>query len=253
MGISALGALIAIALAFLAQSPRLLTRLSMTDRRLDLRARTLTGYGLALLLLAMGFFVAGVPLGASTAPTADTEPTADVLADDGSLDATTPVTDTVSNGGSQSGAMIGLPTRAETTEATNGLPTVDLTAVATITGTIEASTPDAPTDAAPEATPTAEPTDTPFPTATPTLTPSPTPTPTPIIGPTARVNEETSTLPVRQLPGGPVVAGLVRGDTVLLLSGHAFHTGEVWQEVSTLQGIIGWVPQRFLEFSEEEG
>ena len=51
MGLSAVGALIAIALAFLAQSPRLLTRLNMAGQRLDMRARTLTGYGLALLLL----------------------------------------------------------------------------------------------------------------------------------------------------------------------------------------------------------
>jgi len=64
MGLSAVAALLAIALSFLAQSPRMLARLHLTGSRLDLRARTLTGYGLALLLLAMGFFAAGVPLAA---------------------------------------------------------------------------------------------------------------------------------------------------------------------------------------------
>ncbi len=41
--------------------------------RLDLRARNLTGYGLAFLLLAIGFFIAGVPLGTGERP--DTQPT----------------------------------------------------------------------------------------------------------------------------------------------------------------------------------
>jgi hypothetical protein len=62
MGLAGFGALIAIALALLAQSPRLLTRLNLNGSRLDLRAKAFTGYGLALLLLAIGFFLAGVPL-----------------------------------------------------------------------------------------------------------------------------------------------------------------------------------------------
>ena len=53
MGAAASGALIAIALALLAQSPRLLNRLNLTGQRFDLRAKSFTGYGFALLLLAM--------------------------------------------------------------------------------------------------------------------------------------------------------------------------------------------------------
>ena len=48
-----------------------------------------------------------------------------------------------------------------------------------------------------------------------------------------------------------MLAVLVRGEIVLPMSGHAFHTGEVWREISTVAGIIGWVPERFLVFEEE--
>ena len=251
MGLSAVGALIAIALAFLAQSPRLLTRLNMAGQRLDMRARTLTGYGLALLLLAMGFFAAGVPLGAPPATVAVA--TDDTPAAVATLDAAATITATVPVGG-QSGAMVGLPTSSAEENATAGLPTVDLSAVAVVTATVEL-TPSAATVAPGSAsTPTAEATATLFPTATPTLTPAPTLTPTPIAGPTARIGDETSTLPVRRLPGidEPVLAVLVRGEIVLPMSGHAFHTGEVWREISTVAGIIGWVPERFLSFEELE-
>lgn len=255
MGLSAVGALIAIALAFLAQSPRLLTRLNMAGQRLDMRARTLTGYGLALLLLAMGFFAAGVPLGVP--PAAVAVATDDTPAGVATLDAAATITATVPVGG-QSGAMVGLPTSSAEENATAGLPTVDLSAVAVVTATVEL-TPGAAT-AAPTAvagsggTPTAEATATLFPTATPTLTPAPTLTPTPILVPTARIGDETSTLPVRRQPGNdePVLAVVVRGDIVLPMSSHAFHTGEVWREISTVAGIIGWVPERFLVFEEVE-
>ena len=252
MGVSALAALLAVALAFIALSPRMLTRLNMANRRLDMRARTFTGYGLALLLLAMGFFVAGVPLGEEATPLAQATPAA---TDDGAIAAATPITATLTSG-SQSGAMVGLPTSsAEDT----GLPTVDLSAVAPITGTVELTLPPGAATGEPgatEATTTPEviaETPTVQPTATPTDTPAPTPTPTPILVPTARVGDDTSTLPVRRQPGldEPVLAVLVRGDVVLPLSGHAFHTGEVWREISTVVGIIGWVPERFLSFEAE--
>lgn len=342
MGLSALGALIAIALAFLAQSPRLLARFNMAGQRLDMRARTLTGYGLALLLLAMGFFAAGVPLSTPAAVVAEAssadftiailapgperaftiEDTIDfswywpvapaageqyivylrdgdqeyalgtveqpndgvayrlsvagqelpaagdgltwqvrLVSADGEVVAASDViplsvrlaeTTTGANG-SQSGAMVGLAT-----------PEPDLTAAAVLTGTsalAQTSDTTPATDATSIAAVTAAPTDTPeptatptlSPTATPTLTPSPTPTPTPIAGPTARIGDNTSTLPVRRLPGldEPVLAVLVRGEIVLLLSGHAFHTGDVWREISTVTGIIGWVPDEFLVFEEQ--
>ena len=63
MAITAFGALVMLVIAYIAQSPKLLQRLGLSGSRLDLRARTFTGYALALLLLAFGFFIAGVPLG----------------------------------------------------------------------------------------------------------------------------------------------------------------------------------------------
>jgi hypothetical protein len=191
-----------------------------------------------------------VPLGAPPAAVAvATDDTPPAVA---TLGATAPLTATVPVGG-QSGAMVGLPTSSAEENATAGLPTVDLSAVAVVTATVDL-TPSAATAASGSAdTPTAEATATLFPTTTPTLTPSPTLTPTPIAGPTVRIGDETSTLPVRRLPGldEPVLAVLVRGDIVLPLSSHAFHTGEVWREISTVAGIIGWVPERFLVFEDQ--
>ena len=63
MGLSSLGALLAVGLAFAAQSPKFLARTPLAGYRLDLRARAFTGYGFALMLLALGFFLAGVPIG----------------------------------------------------------------------------------------------------------------------------------------------------------------------------------------------
>lgn len=333
MGLSALGALVAIALALLAQSPRMLTRLNLTGQRLDLRAKAFTGYGLALLLLAMGFFAAGVPLSAedraalaeagdetaitllSPGPgreftTADTinfdwfwpvAPEAGqqfvVYLSDGAREYMLGFVGEPNNGaayrlamsgqelpaagddltwwvrlestggetlatseaiplivtladaapgpnGSQSGAMVGLPTAAP-----------DLAAGGVLTGTAAVALPPdatpgdpaATTPAAATATPPPTDTPTPVPTATPTPTPLPTPTPTPILGPTARV-AETSNLPVRAQPDGAVLVVLVRGDIVIPLAGHAFHGGQVWREISTVAGVVGWVQEQYLQY-----
>jgi len=339
MGLSAFGALVAIALAFLAQSPRLLTRLKLNGQRIDLRAKSFTGYGLALLLLALGFFVAGVPLdggeGAAVAEASSevpisvlapgpgrsftTDDTIDfdwfwptlpadsqrfvVYLSDGARDYALGSLDEPNNGvayrlsvagrelpaagegltwhvrleaadgetiaateaipltvafaeatpganGGQSGAMVGLEVTAEltaTTPITGGLALPPGAVAGTPTAeAVTAATP------LPEATepPTATPS--PIPSATPTPTPAPTLTPTPILGPTARVGDETSTLPLRRLPGGPVLVVLVRGDIVLPLSGHAFYDGDVWREISTVEGMIGWVPDEFLVYQTDE-
>ncbi len=161
--------------------------------------------------------------------------------------------------GSQSGAMIGLPTA--TPGGASGAMGDLITPQATlepgdiITGTVETTAevvaPPAATGEPPAAT--GEPpaaTATRAPTATPTPTPTPTPTATPILVPTARINDETSTLPVRRLPNGPVLVVLTRGDTVIPRTGNAFHRGEVWKEVQTVDGVIGWVPERFLDYEE---
>jgi hypothetical protein len=336
MGLAGFGALVAIALALLGQSPRLLARLNLVNQRLDRRVKAFTGYGLALLLLAMGFFLAGVPLGEGGAAVTETGSDGIAIAvlqpgpdrafttqdtinfdwfwptlpvDDeqfvvylidgqqeyalGSLDEPNngaayrlslsggelpatgenltwqvrletadgqvriaseaiPVAVAVAaaNGstGGQSGAMVGLPTRTGGSSGAMvglGTPQASLEPGAIITGTQTVAAPP-PLEAT--ATETPRPTATLSPTLTPTPTPSPTPTATPILVPTARIGNDTSNLPVRRSPAGPVLVVLTRGDTVIPLTGRAFHSGEVWREVSTVEGIIGWVQDRFLEY-----
>ncbi|KAA3655882.1 MAG: hypothetical protein DWQ04_32675, partial [Chloroflexi bacterium] len=90
MGVTGFGALIAITLAYVAQLPRFLTRIGLAGARLDLRIRELTGLALAMVLLAFGFFLAGVPLGiVEGETTAVTPPTVTVSPDAVSNDVTT--------------------------------------------------------------------------------------------------------------------------------------------------------------------
>ena len=215
MGLAAFGALIAIGLAFLAQSPRMLSRFNLTGQRLDLRAKSFTGYGLALLVLAIGFFLAGVPLSAEDRA-AVVGAAGATLAPDETADAGEAAADGTPDGGTggQSGAMTGLATSESggASGAMDGLgPGATLDAIAVISGTAEIALPPGATTGEPpaataesataEATP--EPTSTRTPTETPTPTPSPTPSPTPILVPTALIGDGTSTLPVRRLPAGP--------------------------------------------------
>jgi hypothetical protein len=262
MGLAAFGALITITLAFLAQSPRLLARFKLTGWRLDLRAKSYTGYGLALLLLAMGFFLAGVPLGPRAAATGDLTPGAtevDTLAESGAVG--TSAAEDAPPAGGQTGAMVGLPTSEGLPSPTAGGASGAMAGLITPQPTLEASEPisgtattepAAPTAAPAEPTATRTSTPTRVPTATMTPPPSPTPTPTPILGPTARINDGTSTLPVRRLPGGPVLVVLVRGDTVIPLPGHAFYDGDLWREIQTVDGIVGWAPDEFLDYSTSD-
>jgi hypothetical protein len=252
MGLAGFGALVAIALALLAQSPRLLTRLNLNGSRLDLRAKAYTGYGLALLLLAMGFFLAGVPLGPRGEPIAGATGEATPGLEDNPTDVAEIIPATTDddinpNGPSgQTGAMIGLATRAApVAEAADVTPEPGAVITATQT-TAEAIPPLAETSATPS--PTVRLTATLSPSATPSPTPLPTPTATPILVPTARIGNDTSTLPVRRTPSGPVLVVLTRGDTVIPLTGRAFHSGEVWREIQTVYGIFGWVQERFLEY-----
>ena len=53
---------------------------------------------------------------------------------------------------------------------------------------------------------------------------------------------------MRRLPGGPVLVVLVRGDTIIPLSGHAFFDGDLWREIQTVAGVIGWVPDEFVDY-----
>ncbi len=289
MGLSAVAALIAVSLAFIAQTPRLISRLGLTGARLDLRARNLTGYGLALLLLALGFFLAGVPLGepepevaaAADATTAVSEAMPDELAVAGTIVPEETVTfpppgdeegAAAGNGGGPStGAMGGIGSSdepADTNESGAFFPTrSDVEASSALTETIdsEATVPPAlvatgvaegnlsepvASAAEPSVTPQATATATLFPTVTPTPTPQPTLTPTPIFEPTARVGDNTSTLVVRRTPGGEQLWLLYRGDTVIPLSGRAFHSGGIWREISTVDGVVGWVQDLFLDYGD---
>jgi hypothetical protein len=140
MVVTGLGALIAIGLAYLAQSPRLLARMGLNSRRWEMQTRAFAAYAFALLLLAFGFFLAGVPLEppAATAgndatlrqtgtAAAGPEVTAGAVA---AVDSTAVVTETASlPAGSdavtnsltpESGAFGGLPSNSSADEATAG-------------------------------------------------------------------------------------------------------------------------------------
>lgn len=252
MGMTAFGALVMLIIAYIAQSPKLLRRLGLSGSRLDLRARTFTGYALALLLLAFGFFVAGVPLEGET-------PTVEVAA------AATPIVDT-----NESGAMAIVATA--TPEAVAEEVVLENTPeterqLQPVTGAFSGPPPSAQTataesiaaaqDEEPTATPSPLPTNTPTPTQTPSPTPTPSPTatdtptptmtPTPIFEATAVINTGSSTLYVKRTPGGQDLALLIGGDVVVLMPGHANVGGVMWQEVSTVDGTIGWVMEDYLD------
>ena len=251
MGLSALGALLATIAAFVAQSPQLITRMRLGGSRLDLRARTFTGYALALLLLTGGFFLAGVPL--ETQPvrtTAVTVSPAVVVADDavvttsiatGTVDRETAVSDAPTPARTpQSGAFGGPPPTVITD--TVAAPPPDESPSATAAVSLLTTTPSSPTAARPTSTAT----------HTPTVTATPTLTPTPIEGETAVINTGTSTLWALRAPGGQQLVLVRGGETVILQPGHANQGGVLWQEVMTLDGEIGWVQAAFLTQAEEE-
>ena len=253
MGHSSLGALLFVGLALIAQSPKFLARTRLAGYRLDLRARMFTGYGFALMLLAFGFFLAGVPIGpnATAVPTAvaQTTPTpaengleiiGGAVETPGTVTATRPTSLTPA-----SGAFGGPPPGAVAETSTAAA------AIGAITDTLETTAePAAPGPAAtPTAvpnTPTATASPTSTPTATPTVTPTPTLTPTPIEGATAVVDLGGGTVWLRRSPDGQNLTILNNGDTVILLPGHANRGGILWQEVSTVQGDVGWLQADFL-------
>ena len=256
MGISAVGALLMIGLSLLAQSPPTLTRMRLMSARLDLRAKAFTGYGFALLLLAFGFFLAGVPLESmpetavsdttpiaqtnSTTTPATTNETESDSSTPQSTDSPTPrPTLSSAESGSFGSSLPEATATAVSEDATPG-PTVEATATATNTPT---NTP----IATPTSTPT--PTNTPTSTATPTPTHTPTPTltPTPIQGETAVITTQGNPVSLRRAPGGQqVLAQLQNGTVVILQNGRANQGTILWREVRTTDGTLGWVPAEFL-------
>ena len=263
MAVSILAALLAVGMALLGQSPGTLRRLNMDGVRLGMRVRTYTGWGFSFILLAIGFFLAGVPLDSQVEPAAGQLPQATSAEDVIAL--STPLTETeleepletATVRSTVSTGAFGQPSEATGAGSTPTSPVAEFTATAEIdaTGTLADPNVDTPTPSrttAPTATPTETlaPTQTltPTPSATPTQTPSPTLTPTPVEGDTALIATNGSTLWVRRTPGGAPLVIVRDSDLVLLLAGHANQGGIEWQEVQTLEGFRGWVQNEFLVF-----
>lgn len=253
MGLSIAGALVALSLSLLGQSPGALKRVGLGGSRLELRIRALTGYALALLLLAIGFFIAGVPLG----PQASRD----------SLSAQLTPPPVASGDNEVAGAAVptesvGAPPSPESTPtaatpetgAFGGPPAGTITATApAITATVSTDGSTSPTTsvAGEDSTATTSPTATPTSTSTPTpeATPTPSLTPTPIAGDTAVVSTGGSTIWLLRSPGGQNLTLMHDADIVILHSGHANQGGTLWREISALSGIRGWIQEEFLVIS----
>jgi hypothetical protein len=260
MGLAVTGALISITLSWLGQSPQMVRRLGLGGARLDLRVRAFTGYALALLLLSVAFFLAGVPLGAGSEP--------ETLAQQDETPVTTPEAAVVTSGNEnadsgpaavtpatpETGAFSGPPASDSATEESRPpSPTIDAEQ-SQEAPSVEETTSITSTTGSPTSQPSPDATSQPTATATPlpTATPFPTLTPTAIAGETAVVNTGGSTLWLKRSPGGQNLLLIRNGDLVLLRSGHANQSGLLWREVATVAGVQGWLQAEFLVTDEAE-
>ncbi|GMQ78905.1 MAG: hypothetical protein BMS9Abin02_1451 [Anaerolineae bacterium] len=262
MGLSLLGALVALSLALLGQAPGLLKRTGLVGARLDQNVRAFTSYAFALLLLAVGFFIAGVPLGpgaetsavsnnanisaqpAGTSSMIEASPSQPPLSSTPIVTSTAATPITGAFGGPPSGGIEKTPTGA------------DLATAATLSGTVTdtdatISSELIPTNTQLPPTPLPEPaTTTPTSSPSPTRTPSPTITPTPIVSQTAKIDTAGSTIWLVRSPGGRNLVTITDGEVVIILPRHANQGGILWREVSTGSGIVGWVQEEFLNYFE---
>ncbi len=254
MGLSVLGAIFFTLLAYIAQSPRTLMQLGLTGHHLELRVKAFTGYALACLLLLLGFFLAGVPLEPLGGETAVATPTIIAAASQSPGGTIVPITIEADNTRAPTRQIAG--TRTPSSGAFGG-PPPGLQTEETPEDTEETAVIE-PTEPAP-ATPTPDNDFTPTPvtsTPTPTITPSPTATPTPTITPTpidgdtAVIDIGAGTIWVYRSPGGQQLVVLENGATVILENGRANRDGLIWQKISTVKGVIGWVEEQFLAFEE---
>lgn len=255
MGLSVLGALITIALSLLAQSPQALKRIGLGGSTLDQRARAFTTYAFALLILALGFFLAGVPIGPDSQTAAQANPTdqltpAPTLAEEqiaaetdaANIESPTPPLTPAT------GAFGGPPSEPASPSASQPItPSTTITAGTPLENGATAVNTPTPTT---EPDDTAEPTATPEPTLTPTPTdtPIPTLTPTPILSPTAVVDIGGGNVWIQRSPGGQNLIILSSGDIVILLNGRANQGGVLWQEIMTVDGIVGWIQEEYLVY-----
>lgn len=261
MGLAAAAALFFVVLAYLAQSPRQIASYRWLAFRLANRGRSLTGYGLASLLIALGFFLAGIPLdqpavaeipSATTAALVDTtvsQPTATPGDTAAELAAQTPEESETDDQSPESGAFLRPPT-ATAEGSAEGEGSDDGESDPASEATAEEEQPTSAVTAAPTATPSATPrpsiTPSPTPSATPTVTPTPTITPTPITGETSVVETLSSTLWVRRTPGGAQLELVLNGDILILEESRVSVGGTLWQQVRTVSGNLGWVQSEFL-------
>ena len=263
MGLCLLGTLVALSLALLGQAPGLLKRTGLAGARLDQNVRAFTGYAFALLLLAIGFFIAGVPIGSQTESSAASN---NSDAANQPLETTSPIQVSPEEPLLSSSPTIGPTAATPVTGAFGGPPSEeiegtpdesDLAAVATSlneetdTDTIISSDPISSTNEQPSSTPSpAAPTTTPTATPSPTRTPSPTISPTPILSQTAVLTTAGSTIWLLRSPGGQNLVTITDSEVVILLPRHANQGGILWREVSTGSGIVGWVQEDFLTIIE---
>ena len=271
MAFSVLAALLALLVAFVGQSPRLMRRLGLDVYRLDLRVRAMTGYAFAFLLLTAGFFLAGVPLDAEPArDSGETEASSEGASSPVTVEGSSPVqlmtpvlTETVSTtvvpeptvATPASGAFFGFSssTITRTVEGTAVVPNISSPTIegeVSATGTPTRVLSPTPTfTQTPSPTPTAS--STPTSTPTPTASPTPTITPTPIDAPTATVDSNGSSIWVLRSPGGQQLTIVEDGATLILLSRHANQGGVLWREIMTVEGLAGWIQERYLSYTED--
>lgn len=252
MALSLVGALIALTLALLGQAPGFLKRAGLSGTRLDQHVRAYTGYALTLVILAFGFFVAGVPIGPSTA-----DPEAEAISEDiGQADQVEGPTLAESGITSQITETPAPTSSTPQTGAFGGPPSTDTditsTSIQTETAPAETETPAGNLEVSPDVDESASPT--PIPptnTATATSTDTPTLTPTPIVSPTAAIDTAGSTIWLLRSPGGQNVVTVTDQEIVILRPRHANQGGILWREVLTVKGVTGWVQERFLNYGSE--
>jgi hypothetical protein len=259
MGISAIAALIALALSLLGQSPQFLRRSGLGGARLDMRVRTFTGFAFAFLLLAFGFFVAGVPIGDQPTGTTSTQVSNTAITD---LPAPAPVSmesvEATSNNpqGAASatratpvtGSFDGPPLSSADAQQRQTDEAAEITTPVEQSGSAPQESATSPASATSAFTPSPGATSTPPP--TPTLTPTPSLTPTPVLGETTVVESQGSTVWLRRSPGGQNLVLVHDGDLVFVLNGHANKGGIFWSEIRTLEGVVGWLQEDLLLLDE---
>ena len=264
MGLSILGALLMLAYSLYVQSPSRQMSYQIEPYLRESRVRMATTLAFALMLLTIGFYVAGVPLGENATAVVPTEESLPVdaisIAELEAANAVDVIEPTRAASSSAFAAPLAQNDDSEEVVAVEGgdsaetPPTTTETDPATSDNLPTATATTQPTNT-PTPTPTNTPTATPIPTQTPTPqptnTPTPTLTPTPITEATALVNTGGSTLWVKRSPGGQNLVILQDGDTVILLGGNANQAGLLWKEIKTVAGVSGWVQAQFLDFGEE--